>query len=332
VSVAAGLRAYVIESFDDPAVGPERWDALLASSSADLVSLSRQWQRSWWEASPFDELLLVVAERDGDVCALAPFYVAHGLVSFVGLGSAPYVELLGETTDDVVDAVLETAAAHAREFYGFSFHFVREGSPLGPLLQPAAGRLGLECYEEDSMPAPVSDLAGQREQVLALAGKKSLRRGEKALRREGALELRQFKRGEEIVPQLDTFFDQHIARWADTSSPSPYEDPGERERLCSQTRDLGDTGWLRFSRLELDGRPIAFDYGTCFRGRYVVGASSYAVDLAHCSPGQVLLRLLVLAAIDEGATTFDFGLGDQPYKLRLATHVETARAWGFYLP
>lgn len=332
MSVAARVHTRVVESFDDPSLGPDRWEALLDASGLDLVSSTWQWQRDWWEASRFTELLLVVAERDGEPIALAPFYADEGLVSFVGLGSAPFFEFLGEVDDGVLDAILETAASHADGFFGFSFHYVLDSSPTGWRLRAAARRLGLECHDEGSMPAPVMDLAGQPDRALAAAGKKSLRRGEKALRREGTLEVRQFTDGAEILHQLDEFFDQHVSRWAGTSSPSPYRDPGERARVLELTLALAATGWLRFTRLEWNGRAIAYDYGTCFGGRYSTRASTFSVDLARYSPGQILLRHLVLAAIEEGARTFDFGLGDQPYKLRLATHVETARAWGLYRP
>jgi CelD/BcsL family acetyltransferase involved in cellulose biosynthesis len=51
------------------------------------------------------------------------------------------------------------------------------------------------------------------------------------------------------------------------------------------------------------------------------------VDLAKRSPGEVLLRQLILAAVDEGATTFDFGLGEEPFKARFANRVEQVRTW-----
>lgn len=44
------------------------------------------------------------------------------------------------------------------------------------------------------------------------------------------------------------------------------------------------------------------------------------------------MRQLLLAAIAEGAKTFDFGIGDEAYKSRYATGVTHLRTWGLYLP
>ena len=37
-----------------------------------------------------------------------------------------------------------------------------------------------------------------------------------------------------------------------------------------------------------------------------------------------------LAAIEEGAKVFDFGIGDQPYKRRFATTINQVRTWALY--
>ena len=57
---------------------------------------------------------------------------------------------------------------------------------------------------------------------------------------------------------------------------------------------------------------------------------AFAIDLARRSPGEVLLRQLLLAAIAEGATVFDFGLGDEPFKHRFATRIRHVHTWGLY--
>jgi CelD/BcsL family acetyltransferase involved in cellulose biosynthesis len=57
---------------------------------------------------------------------------------------------------------------------------------------------------------------------------------------------------------------------------------------------------------------------------------SFAIELARFSPGEVLLRQLLLRAIEEGLAIFDFGLGEEPFKARFATHSRQVRNWGLY--
>ena len=96
------------------------------------------------------------------------------------------------------------------------------------------------------------------------------------------------------------------------------------------TQYASPAGWLRFTRIEADGRPIAFHFGLAYHGGFMWYKPAFAIDLARHSPGEVLLRQLLLRAIDERAHTFDFGLGDEPFKQRFATHTQTVRNFVLY--
>jgi CelD/BcsL family acetyltransferase involved in cellulose biosynthesis len=331
------IRTRVLTGFDDPALGAGQWDALLRQGDTDVMYLTRAWQRSWWEAFGQGQLLLIAAERDGRVIALAPLYADAGMVFFTGAGEADYLDFIGDVGDpQVLDALLRTARARVPDFEGFRFYGVLDSSRTGQRLQEAAARLGLECCTERNVwPVPVVDLAGQPQEAAAAADKKSLRKLERYFRQRGLLRLRQFRDGEAILPQLGEFFHQHATRWgvtsyADTDRHLNFLDPARRGFFERLTRAAAPAGWLRFSRLEWDGRPIAFEFGYGYRGTYFGGPSSFAADLARHSPGQVLLRHLLLAAIGEGLTGYDLGIGAQPYKLRFATRCDHMRTWGLY--
>jgi CelD/BcsL family acetyltransferase involved in cellulose biosynthesis len=208
--------------------------------------------------------------------------------------------------------------------------FIADRSPTARLLREAAGRLGLEVVEEAELACPALDLVGQAEHARACTRKKSLRRHEQYFRREGRLEVQHFRQSEEILPHLNDFFEQHVTRRAATNHPSLFSDPRQRDYYRRLTCAIGSTGWLRFTRVLWNGRPIAFHYGLSYRGRFLFGIPAFAIDLARHSPGEVLLRQLLLLAIEEGATTFDFGPGDEAYKYRFATHVTYLRTWGLY--
>jgi CelD/BcsL family acetyltransferase involved in cellulose biosynthesis len=93
---------------------------------------------------------------------------------------------------------------------------------------------------------------------------------------------------------------------------------------------IGPTGWLRFTRLEWNAHPIAFHFGASYAGRYLFGIPSFAIELERQSPGEVLLRQLIMAAIEEQAAIFDFGIGAEAYKFRFATDQERLVTWGIY--
>jgi CelD/BcsL family acetyltransferase involved in cellulose biosynthesis len=323
------ITARVLSGFDDPSCGPSDWAQLLASGPTDAIDLTWPIQRAWWETCGEGDLLLIAAARGGNDIAVAPLFAAGGMV--FNLALKDQLDFIGDTSDsDVLDALLTTARKAVPDFHGFRLYFIPDHSPTGERLREAADRLGLVCHDEGELPSPALGIASDPARADACTRKQSLRRRERWFRDNGELAVRHFCDGDDVLAQLPEFFEQHVARRAAMPDPSPFVDPAERAFYCRMTELAGDTGWLRFTRLEWDGRPIAFHYGFSYRGRYLYGVPSFAVDLLDRWPGEVLLRQLLLAAIDEGAAEFDFGIGDEDYKYRYATHVTTLRTWGLY--
>jgi CelD/BcsL family acetyltransferase involved in cellulose biosynthesis len=93
------------------------------------------------------------------------------------------------------------------------------------------------------------------------------------------------------------------------------------------TQTASDSGWLRFTRIDWNGKAIAFHFGFSYGGVYLWYKPSFDISLARRSPGEVLLRQLFLAAASEGAHTFDFGLGDEAFKDRFATRRDRVHTW-----
>jgi CelD/BcsL family acetyltransferase involved in cellulose biosynthesis len=324
----------VLDGFDDSSFGAESWDHLLRTQSTSVIYLTRLYQRTWWETFHRGKLLLIVAERNGQPIALAPFYVESGMVYFLGSEfESDYLDFIGDVSDpDVMVALLGTARDAVPDFQGFLFYFVSDESGTAKSLAEAAERICFSCYEEDRMQAPVLDLVSSRDFAIAAVSKKrkSLLQHERNFRRQGTLEIQHFWRGEEILPHLDEFFEQHKRRHVHPSNPSRFWYEKVPLFIRAFTEAAAESEWLRFTRIEWNGRPVAFHYGYCYQGRYFWGMSSFDVALARQSPGQVMLRQLLLAALEENAHTFDFGTGDQDFKVRFSTKINHVRTWGLY--
>ena len=330
-ATAPEIRTRLLTGFDDPSFGAEEWSRLLPSGDTDAICLTREVQRTWWETLGHGRLLLIVAERGDRALALAPLFTSGGMI--YNLCPEDYLDFIGDISDpEILDALLNEARAQAPDFCGFQFYFIGDQSRTGRRLADAAGRLGLKIFDEGSLPAPALDMAGQPEAALAATRKKSLVRHEKYFQQNGALAVEHFQDGAAILPQLPEFFAQHIARRAVTEHPSIFLKPEQRAFYERLTPDAARHGWLRFTRVSWNGKPVAFHLGLCYRGRYLYAIPTFDVALAQHWPGEVLMRQLLLAAIAEGAKTFDFGIGDEAYKYRYATGVTQLRTWGLYPP
>jgi len=327
------ITTRVLTGFDDPSFGPLEWERLLAMGESDVVFLTWQWQSVWWQTFQRGKLLLIVAERDGETVALAPLFTEAGMVYFVGSGGSDYLNCLGDISEpEVLDALLAEARAWVSGFIGFVFYHVPETSDTGNLLNQAAARLGLTICDQGSQPAPALEIEADGRNGLAAANKKSLVRHEKFFSRDGSLRVQHLTDGNTILPHLDEFFAQHVERWAPTASPSLFNVEQQKRFYRSLTLAAADAGWLRFTRLDWQGRAIAFHFGFCRRRNFLWYKPSYAIELARRSPGEALLRQLLLRAVEEGVRTFDFGLGEEGFKGRFATQINTVRNWGLYEP
>src|SRR5438105_2172575 len=307
----------LLEGFDDPRCGALAWNSLLARGSTNTVFLTWEWQRAWWESFERTGLMLIAAEMDGEIVAIAPLFAEEGMIYFVASGGSDYLDFIGDIGDPaVLDGLLLAARKRVHKFQGYQFYHVLEDSRTGEYLQAAAERLGLALTVEIGMPSPFLDLAGEPEAARAAVEKKKLLQAERMLHRDGVLTVEHFSDGYSILPHLDAFMQQHVDRWAVTPHPSQFLRSAERTFFKKLTATAANSGWLRFTRILWNGAPIAFHYGSCYQGSYLYYKPTFDVAYSRRSPGQVLLRHSILAAMNEGARTFDFGLGDEAFKQR----------------
>jgi CelD/BcsL family acetyltransferase involved in cellulose biosynthesis len=324
------IRTQVVRNFEDPRCSADLWAELLRRGDADEVCLTWHWLRAWWDGLGKGDLLLVVAERNGEVVALAPFYYLEGMIFFLGAGESDYLDFIGDISDpEVLACLLAAARESVSEFIGFRLHFVLERSRTGQQLQEVAERLGLDCVVEDVLPAVEIDLAGEREAIDQSLQRSMLKREEFFLRG-GPLEIEQLQDSSAIRPHLPTFFAQHLTRWQAKGLASPFTDPRHRAFLERFLEVAADTGWIRFLRIAWQGQPLAFEFAWYYQGKHFSAPWCFAIEHARHSPGHVLLRQSLLAARVAGLHTYDMGGGDQTYKFRLPARIKRCTTWGLY--
>jgi CelD/BcsL family acetyltransferase involved in cellulose biosynthesis len=82
--------------------------------------------------------------------------------------------------------------------------------------------------------------------------------------------------------------------------------------------------------LEWGGRPAAFNIGLVRGERHMSWLVSRDPSIQAYSPGKLLDAHVIGRAIDAGASVFDFGLGEEEYKLSHASGATEVATWGLY--
>lgn len=329
--INSAIQFHLLNEFNSSFITPDSWNKLLSQGSSDVVFLTWHWQKVWWDVFGRGKLILIIAEEHERPVAIAPLFSDQGMVYFIGSGGSDYLDFIGDISNlEILEGMLLRAVASVPDFLGFCLYHVLETSRLSNALIDIAQRQSWKLYEEGEMASPVLQLKDFPEQAKQSTHKKSLLRHEAYFRRNGGITAEHFNRGEDILPQLDTFFTQHADRWSPTPFPSLFNSPTQCLFYKRLSAIASETDWFRFTRVSWQNRPISFHFGFNYKGSYLWYKPSFDISLSRHSPGEVLLRQLLLQAQKEEAHTFDFGLGDEPFKKRFATDTRRVKTWGLY--
>lgn len=328
---AASIQYRCLIDFHDPELSPEIWNALQCKGSGNTIFMSWQWQKTWWEVFGRGKLLLLLAKKNNEPVTIAPLFADGGMLFFVGSGGSDYLDFIGDTGDpELIIGLLSLAIENMPELLGCRFYHLHASSSTQQTLYAVAAKLGWDCFDEGGMACPILSIKDFPEKAKAATEKKSLLRHEGWFNRNGGIEIKHYNQSKEILPHLDAFFEQHIARWAVTPYPSLFLDPLQRRFYKKLCVTASEAGWLRFTIVYWQQQAIAFHFGMHYNGSFLWYKPSFKITLAKHSPGEVLLRQLILRAMEEDAHYFDFGLGDEAFKDRFASSIPTVTNIGLY--
>ncbi len=320
---AREVRVRAVTSLKDVGLDARGWNALVASADTNTVFQTHQWTQSWLET--FDNLhdtFLLVAETDGGATAVAPLMFNRNAgrlertVSFIGSGRADYCDFVAPRTQpELLRALLDSLLDHPG-WDIVDLTNIPAGSSTIEAVRTACQERGLLFAVHDQYRCPTLMIEGREEEARAVLRKPSLRRCRNRFERAGKLTERDLTAARDIEPRLPQFFQQHIARWSGSPSPSLFHDERNQQFYRTLTRALDASGWLLFSCIELDGRTAAFHYGFDYNGSVLWYKPSFDPPLAALSPGNVMVSHLIDYTISKRRRELDFTVGDEPFKRR----------------
>ena len=306
------------------AIGQERWNALWARSEAPSVFARFEWAKAWWRSfGSGRELRLYTARINGELAGLLPtsWPAEHGgassAVVLVGDEHADYAGILSaHGSGRVLQALLEAVSREIPAAGNLLLRDIRSDTRCARKLERHSSRFVSRWLLVSTTPCPRASLGPDRLKILL--NKDSLRRHSKKLHRLGQVGVQHFEQAADILPRLAAFFEQHIARWSDSEWPSLFLKQSNRIFYSRLVDELSGTGQLVFTELSLDGAPAAFHFGFVSEGDLLWYKPSFNPQLARYSPGEVLLRELLLFAEKRGLSGIDFTRGNEAFKRRFS--------------
>jgi CelD/BcsL family acetyltransferase involved in cellulose biosynthesis len=324
-------RAALVTRTDDLEALADEW-RLLAEGRGNAF-VTPEWFLAWLHAygAGWEPSVATVRAPDGALRGVVPLLRSGqghrtALRSCRGDRFHPVCEVEAEET--VAAAAARVLAPRDRGLRSIVLENVESAAGWWRALA-AASPVGVAIVQRPETELPFVDLEGLSwDEYLATRSRQfrsQLGRKMRSLRSEHDVRIRRTQRSEELDADLDSLFRLHGARWAQRGDTSSFAKPAVRSFHAEFASAALERGWLRFHLLEVDGVPIAANYGWLIGTRWSYLQAGLDPAWSRYSPGFLLLAETIREAIGEGASEYDLLLGDEAYKSRFATSTRRAR-------
>jgi CelD/BcsL family acetyltransferase involved in cellulose biosynthesis len=307
------------------------WNELLSASEANSIFLTWESLCSWWECfgSGHRLLLLKCSDGEGRLVALAPMF--HTKAN-AGLGFSLWqLRLLGDFISGaekldwivrkgyegrVVPLLMDWLERKAPPWQILHYNTVRcESAAAKVFLEECKKRRWYVLREQrqsccvllpDSLDAYLSMLSKK----MRLSLSQRARRTSKAF----VTKVRQSETLEELPADLQVLFALHAQRWQTRGMPGGLYQPQKQKFYFEVARRCLERNWLEFWFLELDGKPVACEFGFGYDGIYSFLHGGFDPEYSSYGVAAALRVAIVQDLIRRGFRGYDFLLGEEPYK------------------
>ena len=323
------LECRIVGDFAELEAISDEWDTLALSGGRGAVFQIWAWVRACWAArSETVRLHAPLVMESGRTVGIMPLVIEGRRLKWLTAPFADYSDILtsGKRSADVL-AICYEALLRSPDWTTCILQNVPDTSMLlsasNKMPAPLRKRItSVPRFKYSAVQENGSDVLDH------MSRKRSFRQHENRLARQGNLQFRHIESHAEIASNLDSFFAMHIARSALAGRKSQFTSPHTQQLFRTLVTEMDPAGILRFSVLEIDGRPLAYHLGFEQGERLVCYVPTFHVDYWDSAPGEVLFRNLFKYASQKHLTEFDLTIGDEAYKSRFATVVgQTYTVW-----
>jgi CelD/BcsL family acetyltransferase involved in cellulose biosynthesis len=305
----------------------DAWRRLAGEAGLDPLCNDPSWalDHAAAYAEPGDVLGWTFEDADGEPVGIlplkrepsrGPLALRRATLVQDGSNESDYLDLpVRPGSERAVAAAAVDALRRRRELQAVVLSCVPESSPrLAALRAELEARslprreVGVACISAelpDSLDVYVQGLKSRMRSKVRSAVRKAHEQG---------AELRWCDEPTELAEHLGGLFRLHAGRWQEAGEAGSFDEPARRAFYDRLVPRLLAEGALRLSRLELDGRPVAYQFGAVVGDRYYQVQEGYDVALSKERPATALRALSIEALIADGVRHYDFMAGDSRHK------------------
>jgi CelD/BcsL family acetyltransferase involved in cellulose biosynthesis len=305
------------------------WEDLFQSNSNHTPYQSWEWNFTWWKyfGSP-ERLRLLVAEEDGKLIGIAPFFLRKNFYGW----PLPHLGFIGQKRTDYLDFVVRPGAE--ANFFQQLFKHLHENKSEWMFVElkdvPDTSTNLPFFFQEVGRVFPVLGWEAQRlcvtvpltenwESFLNTLGKrtrKDVGYDRRFFEKNVAADFKIFTNSSAVFDGLKDLIAVYRSRWQDEKGATRFEEDAvakfERE-ICEL---FSHAGWYRLYMLYANQEPVAGLSGYVRNNKYYADAYAHSPAFHKYSVGNVLLGMVIEDCIKNQWTELDLTRGDEPYKFR----------------
>jgi CelD/BcsL family acetyltransferase involved in cellulose biosynthesis len=326
-------RTQIYRTLDDLESLRPAWEALLEDFSGATTFSTWEWLAPWWRAFGEGRELLVLAffDESEKLVGLAPLQISRRRVtSFLNLrvlglwgdGSGDSdnldIPVRAGWEESVTLALLEFLKKESSQWDYCEFNTMPEDSPVGGILRRALLDGGW-TQAMHRLPRMLLELPGTWDEYLKEASPKereNLRYYQRRVEKRYRVRVFNCTEEQDFAAGLETLIRLHELRWHARGLPGTFASSSRRQFYSQLGRLLLVRGWLEFWLLELDGKPVAAQFGYRYRETVYCLQQGFDPEFGAVCVQDVLRTYVLQHLLRQGVRHYDFLMGMDIRKLR----------------
>jgi CelD/BcsL family acetyltransferase involved in cellulose biosynthesis len=318
VSGAAGGEEIIwVSDAEEFAALAAEWDGLLGAEATpfDLHC----WYAAWWRAfGDGDELAVCTVRRGGALVAALPLRRAGGGLLAIASSHTPSFRPLARDSE-AMTALVAAAVAGRRPFV---VECLPLGDPATDALHEGARAGGRLTHLESTYSSPTVATDGDFDAWRTVSKKRwgaPIERFRRKMGRDFEAGFQTVEAPADLEAELREGFRVEASGWKGQAGTAITSRP-ETERFYTEiAQAFAARDQLRLSRIDLDGRTVAFDFCLLHGGRLYLLKTGFDEEYRKLAPGLVMRLSIIEKCFESGVSSHEL-LGDaSEWKLKFAT-------------
>ncbi len=295
------------------------WQELLATSTANHIFFTSQWQKAWWQVfgGDYESFLLSIIDN-GKLVGIAPLKRKDGKISFIGSSDVcDYMDFIAQSGQEEYVFSRLIDYLDKNEWSTIEFDSVLPDSLALKFFVPLAQQKGYQISTTQTNVSPQLVLPSSRENYISSLNAKDrheIRRKIRRLEQIQSVNYFTITEKERMPGAAESFF--KLFRLSNGEKAGFMTDK-KREFFSAMISSLAEHGNIRLSFMEIGANPASSTL--CFDYNNDIYLYNSAFDRAYSALSASLLLEVynIWDAINNGKKRFDFLSGNEPYKYDL---------------